>query len=692
MQNIYRPTAPAYEPTAPAIDGEYQVSMQYAAERQPYGLGLTFASRPTCVTPAPAPAPAQGPMQASSRHPPAAAYYSAAPVAQRAPSSPYTCIQQYRQAGSQLPTPYYTPPGYSMVTGWGTPMSLSAPQMTPSPIRRPRSVALAMPPAAEYMYQAPQSYYYANYQGVVPADVQAQQQQPVPMPMLQTLRTQSLPPIKMFPEYQTPISQHSSRVSSPMIKLGMRAPAHQRQMDAAQGIAQGASQGAPEFARKDSRKRYHSSDGYNKRNSSIAGTIYNSTAVYKRLKPCTSAGSPAQDSAVQGLRPQGRPFSSNITGRFLVHHDLFSLFRYMNKKNLQVLACYDMRDLDKGTEEKSSIKTRGDEKNASAEQREAGDKSADCPCGTHTNGAQDAFSLACKFEDIHLGPFEGAADFVPILDGFFSRKHCSLRVLNNGANGSKPDRAKTPPEQRTISYKPSAGAAVAAGDGAGAAGNSSGNSSGSATAIGTPESSCSPEKSNEPDRLQESNGSDQASPKQQELRSPHTLQFILNNLDAKKNPDQEGKHEKRMDDKARGVSANFHDQIVKAFGIEEYQFIKAIRDSNGHVLKLESIRPPRNSSHQIEYTAEWVKKTICYPRYKGGMKIHLTSASQSFVLYSDMKMLLWDVTQEDKLLGTSTYMGSSPASAITNGLPPLCPETKERLFGGRLVFVKTDGS
>lgn len=664
MQNIYGPTTPAV-----AAGREYPMGMQYAPERQPYGLGLMSVARPTCVTPAPA-------------------YYGPAPLAQRTPSSPYTRVQQYHALMSQppapapvpvpAPAPYYTSPAYSMVPGWGTPVPAPAPppQMTPSPVQRPRSVALGVPLVGEYSYQSPASYYYYSQ---APALAPG----PAPAPIPQAVRTQSLPPIKLFSDCQPPASQNSSRVPSPMMPLRMRP--HQRQADGAKN--------APEFAHKGSRKRYHSSDGYNKRNSSIAGTIYNSTAVYKRLKPCTSSGAPAQESAAQsGLRPQGRPFSSNITGRFLVHHDLFSLFRYMNKKNLQVLACYDMRDLAQGCAQ-APKPDKDDEKRIEAKnekcENERIDKNLISPISSVSShasagGAQDALALACKFEDIHLGPFESAVDFVPILDSFFSQKHCSLRVLNNGASGTKPDCARTPPKQRTILYKPCAGVGVSAGAGADADSDTEHAAQGSAqdSAQRSRRGSACSEKGNHPEGACE--------------RSPHTLKFILNTSEARKVadkavPEAEQKPCSKQEN-PRKVSANFHEQIVKAFGIEEYQFIKAIRDSNGHVLKLESIRPPRNSTGEIEYTAEWVKKTICYPRYKGGMKIHLTSASQSFVLYSDMKMLLWDVTQEDKLLGVSACVSASPASTLTSGLPPLGRETKERLFGGRLVFVKTDGS
>ncbi len=665
MQNIYGPTTPAV-----AAGREYPMGMQYAPERQPYGLGLMSAARPTCVTPAPA-------------------YYGPAPLPQRTPSSPYTRVQQYHALMSlppapvPVPAPYYTSPAYSMASGWSTPVPAPAPlpQMSPSPVQRPRSLALGVPLVGEYSYQSPASYYYSQAPALAPG--------PAPASISQAVRTQSLPPIKSFSDYQAPASQNSSRVPSPMIPLRMRP--QQRQPDGANY--------APEFAHKGSRKRYHSSDGYNKRNSSIAGTIYNSTAVYKRLKPCTSSGAPAQESAAQsGLRPQGRPFSSNITGRFLVHHDLFSLFRYMNKKNLQVLACYDMRNLAHGCaqapnpdkDDKKKIEAKNEkgeneriDKNLISQRSSRSSASIfSADRASSAGGAQDALALACKFEDIHLGPFESAVDFVPILDSFFSQKHCSLRVLNNGASSAKPDRARTPPKQRTILYKPSAGVGASAGAGAGADADSDTEHAAQGSAQGSRRGSGCSEKGNHPEGACE--------------RSPHTLKFILNTSEARKVadkavPEAEQKPCSKQEN-PRKVSANFHEQIAKAFGIEEYQFIKAIRDSNGHVLKLESIRPPRNSTGEIEYTAEWVKKTICYPRYKGGMKIHLTSASQSFVLYSDMKMLLWDVTQEDKLLGVSACVSASPASTLRSGLPPLGRETKERLFGGRLVFVKTDGS
>lgn len=75
--------------------------------------------------------------------------------------------------------------------------------------RRPRSVALGVPLVGEYSYQSPTSYYYSQAPALAPG--------PAPAPIPQAVRTQSLPPIKLFSDYQAPASQNSSRVPSPMI-------------------------------------------------------------------------------------------------------------------------------------------------------------------------------------------------------------------------------------------------------------------------------------------------------------------------------------------------------------------------------------------------------------------------------------------------------------------------------------------
>ncbi|VEU23067.1 DEKNAAC104177 [Brettanomyces naardenensis] len=121
------------------------------------------------------------------------------------------------------------------------------------------------------------------------------------------------------------------------------------------------------------------------------------------------------------------------------------------------------------------------------------------------------------------------------------------------------------------------------------------------------------------------------------------------------------------------IDMNFHMYIVEAFGIEKYQFIRTIRDANGHILKVETIRPPRNSNNEIEFTAEWLKRSACYPRYKSGIKIQLISDDQSFVLYNSWKMILWDIKQKRRGEELKNFLSSS---------------TKKELFGGRMVYVK----
>lgn len=393
------------------------------------------------------------------------------------------------------------------------------------------------------------------------------------------------------------------------------------------------------------RKRSHGSESY-VRTSSIAGTIYNSSAVYKRLKPSTSFSS--KSASEKTLRPQGRPFSSNLTGRFLLHDNLFALLRYMNRKIRQKLACYDLRKLE----------ALPDSKDHESEQ-------------THSSNGRSLSSrnsASCKFEDINLGVFE-AHDPIMALDDLFGVKHCSLRVLDCcGTNSTtSPGGKMTTPQQHTITYNPSSSNPA------------------------TPTPRC-------------RSLSDTISPKKEEKDigdishsgSHHNLKFLLN-----KKPDSNATDSTTVSstssrasspapstttslsssEKIKTKSTNFHRQIVDTFGVENYQFIKAIRDNNGHILKLESIKPPRNSKGEIEYSAEWVKQSICYPRYKGGMKIHFIKDNQSFVLYNDLKMLLWDIKQE----ATS----DDPLGPENNEMPLLSKTVRDRLFGGRLVYVKT---
>ncbi|VEU19848.1 DEKNAAC100072 [Brettanomyces naardenensis] len=385
------------------------------------------------------------------------------------------------------------------------------------------------------------------------------------------------------------------------------------------------------------------------RTSSIAGTVYNSSAVYKRLKPSTCSTSTASELGNTGLRPQGRPFSSNITGRFLLHDDMISLLRYMNKKNTQRLACYDFRKADDdGT--KNSTPGTGSVASTVGEDTVQSTRSSPGMCSGRTGSASSPRthrkSAPCKFEDISLDVFV-SDDPVLALDSFFSAKHCAIKLLDD----SGPVKS---PSQHTITHNPPVQTQSLMSNSSTGTSSPSPSSPGSVK-IESPDVSGMQTPSTNPGK-----------------RSPHALNFILNNsVTTVSSP-------KKADDHQNEANVNFHKYIVDAFGIKEYQFIKAIRDSNGHILKLESIRPPRNSDHEIEYSAEWVKKAICYPRYKGGMKIHLVRDDQSFILYNDLKMMLWDIKQEDSIV----------KDAIPLQHIEVDHTVRDSLFGGRMVYVK----
>ncbi|ODV95481.1 hypothetical protein PACTADRAFT_34047 [Pachysolen tannophilus NRRL Y-2460] len=96
---------------------------------------------------------------------------------------------------------------------------------------------------------------------------------------------------------------------------------------------------------------------------------------------------------------------------------------------------------------------------------------------------------------------------------------------------------------------------------------------------------------------------------------------------------------------------NFYNVLKNCFNNEFFTFIKVIRDNTGKVVKLETIEQPTVNG-RIYYTTEWVKKEICYPRYKSNMKIHLTKGKleKSVILYNDLRMLLWDIDRNTKSL------------------------------------------
>lgn len=65
--------------------------------------------------------------------------------------------------------------------------------------------------------------------------------------------------------------------------------------------------------------------------------------------------------------------------------------------------------------------------------------------------------------------------------------------------------------------------------------------------------------------------------------------------------------------------AQVYDKLRQEFQCKYLKFIKIIRDKKGKLLRLESVIIPNTN----EITIDFIKKKICYPRYKSDMKIYL---------------------------------------------------------------------
>lgn len=65
--------------------------------------------------------------------------------------------------------------------------------------------------------------------------------------------------------------------------------------------------------------------------------------------------------------------------------------------------------------------------------------------------------------------------------------------------------------------------------------------------------------------------------------------------------------------------ARVYEKLRSEFTCSHLKFIKIIRDKKGKLIRLESVITPNTS----EITIDFIKKKICYPRYKSNMKIYL---------------------------------------------------------------------
>ncbi|VEU22724.1 DEKNAAC103779 [Brettanomyces naardenensis] len=349
---------------------------------------------------------------------------------------------------------------------------------------------------------------------------------------------------------------------------------------------------------------------------SIAGTSCNSNAVYKRLKPSKIV--PTNDKS----RVQGRPFSSSLTGRFILHDDVLSFLRYStHDRKMEKIVCYDF-----GGKPSNCTADSGRSRSLSG----ATGSPSDDPVVSFPSGSNNRIILS-QLKEISTSIL-GSHDPVEELDRFLGKKNCSVNLVNY-------TRHEGMPERHTITNSPS----------------DLNRTSLLSTTYYLPSSELKAEE--KPEKL--------PAEKIPAHRSPHSLNLILNDDDSK--ADRRSQNDQQKDEEL-----NFHSSIGRAFDIKKYQFIKVIRDSNGHILKLQSIPPPTNENNEIEYTAEWIKKTVCYPRYKHDMKIHLVRNDQSFILYKDLNMMLWDIGQEN---------------GLENVEKPLRPSIRDFLFREKAVYV-----
>ncbi|ODV87820.1 hypothetical protein CANARDRAFT_20552 [[Candida] arabinofermentans NRRL YB-2248] len=432
------------------------------------------------------------------------------------------------------------------------------------------------------------------------------------------------------------------------------------------------------------RKRFHSDPTHSR--SSIAGAVYNSGAVYKRLKIADSISNTT--TPLVSMRPQGRPFSSNINARFLLHKDLFSLLQHIDKRESKEMLIYDFRDL------KSSAPGRADE------------------------GDIKAATKNLSQLDIDAGLFEGESG-VESLDKF-------LNCKNLGTTGFDSDIEVKEPIQKLIVYKPEVNNFLAAEASSG---------ENSQTPKETPKET--------PSRLAVSGRS--------------SLRFLLNRTERDSSEEHQGDNVTSVEPAEDVVESeepsnaswksdipiNLHMLIKKEFNIDKYRFIKIIRDNNGRVLKLETITPPEmystvNDASSIDthnqdkdeaikgidqeedkhtkavhtpsskmekkpvdagynFTSEWIKKTVCYPRYKSKMKIHMIESSENFILYNDLRMMLWDINEEFKQAHSEGQVSEQGEANIAKGEPysqsgssgtTLDEQTKVRLFQSKKVYIK----
>ena len=352
-----------------------------------------------------------------------------------------------------------------------------------------------------------------------------------------------------------------------------------------------------------------SHDIANDKKATIAGVVYNSSAVFKRLKPTSTEEKSEALKHFATNRSQGRPFSHNLTGRFVHHDGLTSLLSQVDKKNCNRFVVYDMSTKCAATKSEpqpySVVGIDGlsvDKQISQTLMESLRDGLSNTSAGGRMSIINDKLKTEITME---------------ALDSFLDTKHSDLLEIN----GYKDEITSN---TITITYNP--------------------NKAKTTTASASPATTVVDEK-------------------------PTIATAVPTGSTS---------------ESKAGVAFNFHTLVKKNFNLDKYVFVKTIRDNNGHILKLETIKPPVDDEGNFEYTSEWLKRRICYPRYKGGMNFHILGPEFNFVLYNDLKMLLWDIKEE--LLNR----GEEELNVLIDSGKPLVDDLlKETLFKNRTVYTQT---
>ncbi len=141
------------------------------------------------------------------------------------------------------------------------------------------------------------------------------------------------------------------------------------------------------------------------------------------------------------------------------------------------------------------------------------------------------------------------------------------------------------------------------------------------------------------------------------------------------------KFEQSNDDDNNNIKKiDVYETIKSLFGLNLFTFVKIIRTSShykggNHIIKLETINSSssfnsnlnsnsnsNSNSNEIQCSTEFVKREVAYPRYKANMKIYIIPGIINENLYSDMRMLLYDLS----LSSNTTNLNTNSINHINN--------------------------